>query len=244
MKIFLFGYGQMGKEIEKLALKRGHEIAGIYDPSHAFKFDQKAFNNADAIIDYTIPGSAVNNITKCFEANKPIIVGTTGWYDEMETVVEACKKYNGTMIYAPNFSLGANIMFSVSELLAKLLNNQDAYLISIHEKHHTQKKDAPSGTAITIADTIINNMSYVNSWEVLKEGELSEPKPGVIPVFYSREENVVGTHEIVLNSNIDRITIRHDAYNRAGFATGTLIATEWVVGKKGIFTMKDLFKTL
>ena len=234
----------MGKEIESLAQKRGHEIVGVYDPYHSVDFEQTAFNKADVVIDYTTPVTAVNNITQCFEANKPIVVGTTGWYDEMETIVKACKKYNGTLMYASNFSVGANIMFRVSELMAKLVNKQDAYSVSIHEKHHTKKKDAPSGTAITIADTIISNLNHVNSWEVLKEGELSDDKPGVIPIYYSREENVVGTHEIILDSSIDRVTVRHEAYNRSGFATGTLIATEWVVGKKGIYTMNDLFKSL
>ncbi|MBT3302701.1 MAG: 4-hydroxy-tetrahydrodipicolinate reductase [Bacteroidetes bacterium] len=244
MKIFLFGYGQMGKEIEKLAITRGHEITGVYDPYHAFKFSEKDFLNADIIIDYTTPGSAVYNITKAFEANKPIVVGTTGWYDEFDTVEALSKKYNGTLFYATNFSIGVNVMFSISELLAKMLNNQDSYLVSINETHHSKKKDAPSGTAITLAENLIKHMDFVDHWEKIEKGQEFEQKGGVIPIFYSREDEVVGTHEISLHSNVDKITIRHDAFNRTGFATGTLIATEWVADKRGIFTMKDLFQNI
>jgi 4-hydroxy-tetrahydrodipicolinate reductase len=244
MKLFLFGYGQMGKEIEKLALSRGHEISGVYDPYHAFKFEEKAFQAADAIIDYTTPGSAVYNITKAFESNKPIVVGTTGWYDEFPQIEALCKRHNGTLFYATNFSLGVNVLFSISELIAKMLNKQDSYKISIQETHHTKKKDAPSGTAITLAENIIKNMDHVNGWEKLEKGGAYEHKEGKIPVFFSREEDVVGSHEITLHSDVDKISIRHDAFNRTGFATGTLVATEWAVDKKGIFTMKDLFENI
>jgi 4-hydroxy-tetrahydrodipicolinate reductase len=244
MKIFLYGYCKMGKEIEKLAPSKGHEIIGVYDPYYAFKFEPKNFDNADLIIDYTTPGSVLYNIQKCFEANKPIVIGTTGWYSEFEYVKELCKKYNGSLFYSTNFSVGVNILIKISELLAKLMNNQDNYSISLHETHHIHKKDTPSGTAITIAETLIKNDNKLTKWESLEEGNKKEISGSVLPIYTKREGEVVGQHKIIVESNIDRISIEHEAFSRTGFATGTLIATEWLLGRKGIFTMKDLFENI
>lgn len=244
MKLFLFGYGQMGKEIEKLALERGHKISGICDPENAYKFDATAFADADIAIDYTTPESAVHNMTMSFEANKPIVVGTTGWYEQLDAVKKLCEKLNGTLFYATNFSIGVNVLFEMSELLSKMISQQDSYSVSISETHHTRKKDAPSGTAITLAEILIKNLDFVKTWKKLQTGDITENEKGVIPVYYSRENEVVGSHEIKIQSDIDQITLRHDAFSRAGFTAGTLIATEWVINKKGIFTMKDLFSNI
>lgn len=234
----------MGKEIEKFALSNGHEITGFYDPYFAFKFDQKCFDNAEVIIDYTSPGSAVYNIIKCFEANKPIVVGTTGWYDELPEVQKHCQKYNGALLYASNFSIGVNILFRVSELVASMVNKYNHYKINLFEAHHSQKKDAPSGTAINIANEMLSKLDNYNKWQSFPDDAKVNIEDGVLPIFYRREGDIVGIHELVIESNIDRLTIEHQAFNRSGFAAGTLIATEWLIGKKGIFTMKDIFETL
>ncbi|HPD64176.1 MAG TPA: 4-hydroxy-tetrahydrodipicolinate reductase [Bacteroidia bacterium] len=241
MKIFLFGYGKMGKEIEKMALSRGHEITGIYDPYFVFKFDSKAFENADIVIDFTTPGSAVYNIIKCFEANKPIVVGTTGWYHEFEEVENQCKKHNGALFYASNFSIGVHVMLKACELLAKMVNQYKSYKISISEAHHEHKKDAPSGTAITIANTMLRELDSYKEWKAYPDHSDARPDAGILPVYYHREGEIVGIHEVSIESDIDRIVIEHEAFSRAGFATGTLIATEWLIGKKGIYTMQHLF---
>lgn len=230
----------MGKEIEKCALSRGHEIIGIYDPYYVFKFDAKAFENADIVIDFTTPGSAVYNIIKCFEANKPVVVGTTGWYHEMEEVINQSKKHNGALFYASNFSIGVHVMLRACTLLAKMVNKHKSYKLSVSEIHHEHKKDAPSGTAITIANTLIKELDNYHEWKALPDNAQADIQPGVLPVYYHREGEVIGIHEVVIESEIDRIVIEHEAFNRTGFATGTLIAAEWLIGKKGIFTMQNL----
>jgi len=241
MKIFLFGYGKMGKEIEKTALSKGHEISGIYDPYNAFKFEQRQFENADIVIDFTTPGSAVYNIIKCFEANKPIVVGTTGWYDELPEVEKACSKHNGSLLYASNFSIGVNILFRACELIASIIKNYPEYKASIYEAHHNQKKDAPSGTAISMANEILKKQPAYKKWTTLPDDSDSTPEQSALPIYYRREGDIIGIHELVIESEIDRLCIEHEAFNRSGFATGTLIATQWLIGKKGIFKMKNIF---
>jgi len=244
MKLFLFGYGQMGKEVEKIILKRGHELVGVYDPYHQYKFEREKFEQADLIIDYTTPGSAVYNITQCFENNKPIVVGTTGWYHEFDQVVEKCREFNGTLFYATNFSIGVNILFKLNELLGKLLDHQSGYKVELFESHHIHKKDAPSGTALTLANSLIKNIKHLEELKILPEGSIETVNENALPVYFKREGDVVGRHRIAIQSDIDRLCIEHEAFNRSGFATGTLVASEWVLGKKGIFTMQDLFDNL
>jgi len=244
MKIFLFGYGKMGKEIEKLAIAQGHEIAGIYDPYSAFKFDQRNFDVADVVIDYTTPGSAVYNITKCFEANKPIVVGTTGWYDDLPEVEKTCIKHNGSLLYASNFSIGVNILFRACELVAAIIRNYPEYKATIYEAHHNQKKDSPSGTAITIANLIIGQHSNYLKWKEFPDDSKVNPEPHVLPIYYRREADIVGVHDLVIESPIDRLSVEHEAFSRTGFAAGTLIATQWLLDKKGIFTMKNIFEDI
>lgn len=229
MNIALLGYGKMGKIIEKVALERGHNI--ILKVSSATK--DYTLDHIDVAIDFSIPSSAVDNITKCLNQNIPIISGTTGWLDKYDDMVSLCSSKKGTFLYASNFSLGVNIFFELNNTLAKLLNDFQQYTVNIVETHHTQKLDAPSGTAISLAEGIIERTDYKN-WT------LDAPKQNEIGIFAERIENVPGTHEINYNSEVDSIQIKHTAHNRQGFAVGAVIAAEYVHDKKGIFTMKDV----
>jgi 4-hydroxy-tetrahydrodipicolinate reductase len=229
MKIALLGYGKMGKEIEKIAIKRGHTISHKIDSSNI----NFSLTNTDIAIDFSIPKGAVTNITNCFEQHIPVISGTTGWLDSFNEIVTLCEEKQGAFIYASNFSLGVNLFFELNKKLAKMIANFSDYEVSIEEIHHTQKLDAPSGTAITLANNIIVNSDYTN-WKL---GENSEK---TIPIRAKRIENVSGTHSIQYNSEIDSIEIKHTAYNRKGFALGAVIAAEWLIGKTGVFTMKDV----
>jgi 4-hydroxy-tetrahydrodipicolinate reductase len=242
MKLFLFGYGQMGKEIEKLAAEQGHEIIWRCDPSEANEFDEVKLREADIAIDYTIPGSTKANILECFKAHVPVVVGTTGWYDDFDLIKQKCEEYIGTLFYATNFSIGVNILFKINDILSKLLSVQRGYDLSITESHHTKKKDAPSGTAITLAQKIVENIPYLDNWTTLEFGTDFKKENRKFPVFFSREEGVVGEHKVKFESDIDQISIEHKAYTRQGFALGTLIASEWVVEKKGIYTMSDMLE--
>lgn len=230
MKIALLGYGKMGKTIEKIAIQRGHEIVLKVD-EHTKEYD---ISIADIAIDFSIPSVAYNNITNCFKNNVPVVCGTTGWLDNYNKAIEICKENNGAFIYASNFSLGVNIFFELNEQLAKMMRNLEQYDISMEEIHHTQKLDAPSGTAITLAEGIIKYTSK-NNWalDVTKSND-------EIPIIAKRIPDVPGTHSIAYTSEVDTIDIRHTAHNRQGFALGAVIASEWLVDKKGIFTMKDV----
>lgn len=229
MKIALLGYGKMGKMIEKIALSRGHEIIAKIDinstPTDIFK--------ADVAIDFSIPDAAFNNISLCLKSNVPVISGTTGWLDKYPEAVALCKKHDGAFIYASNYSLGVNIFFQINEYLAKIMNNHAQYNISMEEIHHTQKLDAPSGTAITLAEGIIKHTDKT-AWT------LEEPNTDEIPISAKRIDAVPGTHTVSYQSEIDRIDITHTANSREGFALGAVVAAEWIVGKSGVFTMKDV----
>jgi len=229
MKIALLGYGRMGKAIEKIALQRGHEIV-IKDAGVA-PYDIK---NADVAIDFSIPTAAFNNISNCLNNSIPVVSGTTGWLDKYDEALELCKNNNGAFIYASNFSLGVNIFFELNEQLAKMMNNLKDYNVSIEEIHHTKKLDAPSGTAITLAEGIINN-SDKKDWEL--DGKPSEKN---IPITAIRTPEVPGTHTTTYASDIDTIDIKHTAHNRTGFALGAVIAAEWLVDKKGVYNMRDV----
>lgn len=229
MKIALLGYGRMGKEIEKIALQRGHEI--VIKTSSDDSYD---ISTADVAIDFSIPTAAYNNITNCFDHNVPVISGTTGWLEKYDDALTYCKEKNGAFIYASNFSLGVNIFFELNNQLAKMMNALNDYNITMEEIHHTKKLDAPSGTAITLAEGIISNSSKT-SWE-LDTKSSSE----VIPITAKRIPDVPGTHSIAYVSEVDTIEIKHTAHNRKGFALGAVVAAEWILNKKGVFTMKDV----
>lgn len=229
MQIALLGYGKMGKVIERIALERGHTIVLKKSSSSTFE----GLQNADVAIDFSIPDTAVTHITECINNNIPVICGTTGWLKDYDKVVDLCNTKNGSFIYGSNFSLGVNIFFELNNYLAKMMYNLKQYNVSIEEIHHTQKLDAPSGTAISLANGIIENSAY-NSWTLAK-AEQNE-----IHIDAKRIENIPGTHSVFYDSEVDQIEIKHTAHNREGFALGAVIAAEWLVGKKGIFTMKDV----
>lgn len=230
MKIALLGYGKMGQTIEKIAKNRGHEIVLIADkdsPSYDISI-------ADVAIDFSIPDSAVGNISNCLNNNVPIISGTTGWLDSFEDMKTLCAKNEGAFIYASNYSLGVNIFFELNNHLAKMMGNLNQYDVAIEEIHHKQKLDEPSGTAITLAEGVISQTKNTQ-WELDKATQENS-----IPITAIRSPEVPGTHTITYDSEVDKIDIKHTAHNRQGFALGAVVAAEWIIGKKGVFTMKDV----
>ncbi len=229
MNIALLGYGRMGKSIETIALDRNHNIT-IKATSSTTTFD---FSETDVAIDFSIPSTAVNNIKKAIEAGVPVISGTTGWLDHYDEVLDYCRANDGTFLYASNFSLGVNIFFEINSRLSQLMASVEGYNTEIEEIHHTQKLDAPSGTAITLAEQIIDNTRY-------KGWTLNKPNSDELHIEAKRIPEVPGTHEITYNSEIDSISIKHTAHSRQGFALGAVIAAEWIKDKKGIFTMRDV----
>lgn len=229
MKIALLGYGRMGKEIEKIALSRGHEIVIRKDVG-----DTIDITKADVAIDFSVPSSAFDNITNCIENNVPVISGTTGWLDKYNEALTLCEEKKGAFIYASNYSLGVNIFFELNKQLAKMMSSLEDYNISMEEIHHTKKLDAPSGTAITLADGIIENTTKVD-WK------LGDKAPdNQIPIVAKRIPDVPGTHTVWYDSEVDSIEIKHTAHNRKGFALGAVVAAEWIIGKQGVFSMKDV----
>lgn len=229
MKIALLGYGKMGKVIERIALERGHEI--VLRKSGKDTFD--GLEHADVAIDFSIPDAAIGNISTCLNNNIPIISGTTGWLENYDKMASLCQEKNGAFIYGSNFSLGVNIFFQLNDYLAEIMSKIGQYKVAMEEVHHTQKLDAPSGTAITLAKGIIDNSDY-SSWA------LENAKEDEILIDAKRIENVPGTHSVFYNSDVDTIEIKHIAHNREGFALGAVVAAEWIQGKKGVFTMKDV----
>ncbi|NND51178.1 MAG: 4-hydroxy-tetrahydrodipicolinate reductase [Flavobacteriaceae bacterium] len=230
MRIALLGYGKMGKAIEKMAESRGHSIV----LKVTGKSDDFDITTADMAIDFSIPDAAKDNIANCLKNGIPVISGTTGWLNDYENMVTLCRERDGAFIYASNFSLGVNILFEMNRKLAKMMQGLSQYKIDIEEIHHTQKLDAPSGTAITLANCIIENSNYKN-WILNEEGTKES-----LAIKAKRMGKVPGTHIINFNSNVDKISIAHEAYNRDGFALGAVVAAEWLLGKTGIFTMKDV----
>jgi len=229
MKIALFGYGKMGKMIEQIALQRNHTIVAKID------MDTKsiAYDTFDVAIDFSMPNAAFDNIKGCLTHNVPIISGTTGWLERYDEATAICKAEDGAMIYASNFSLGVNIFFELNSYLANMMQHLEQYQVAMEEIHHTQKLDAPSGTAISLAQDIIADSRY-EGWQ-LDQGSATE-----IPITAKRIEKVPGTHTVSYESSIDSIDIKHTAHNREGFALGAVVAAEWIVGKTGIFSMKDV----
>jgi 4-hydroxy-tetrahydrodipicolinate reductase len=234
MKIAIIGYGKMGKTIEQLAQQNGHEVLLKIDANNTQDFQLANLQKADVAIEFSRPDTAYSNIMHCFEANIPVVCGTTAWLDQYDKVVDYCQKNNQAFFYASNFSIGVNIFFEINKKLAALMNHQKGYRVQLEEIHHIQKLDAPSGTAISLAEGIIEN-SEKTSWVTEKEGEHFE-----VPVYSKRINEVPGTHIIDYSSNVDSIKIEHVAHNRNGFALGAVIAAEWIINKKGVFKMKDV----
>tara|TARA_R110002126_G_scaffold277560_2_gene423556 strand:- start:43810 stop:44511 length:702 start_codon:yes stop_codon:yes gene_type:complete len=229
MKIALLGYGRMGKEIEKIAISRGHEIVIRKDVDDAVDITL-----ADVAIDFSVPNSAFNNITNCINNNVPVISGTTGWLDKYDDAVALCKEKKGGFIYASNYSVGVNIFFELNNQLAKMMSTLADYNVSMEEIHHTKKLDAPSGTAITLAEGVIENTSKA-AWVLGDKNTENE-----IPIVAKRIPDVPGTHTVWYTSDVDTIAIKHTAHNRKGFALGAVIAAEWILDKTGVFSMKDV----
>jgi len=229
MKIALLGYGKMGKTIEKMALQKGHEI--VYKSTSSSQSGN--FKDAQIAIEFSIAETAPANIKRCFEAQIPVVCGTTGWLDQKIDVEKACQNCNGSFIYASNFSVGVHLFFNLNKHLAKLMEPWNEYDIAIEEIHHTQKKDAPSGTAISLAEDVL---PFTNK----KKWALDNIAHDAIPIKALRETGVKGTHSVGFTSKIDTITIKHEAHTRDGFAKGAIIAAEFLIDKKGVFTMSDV----
>lgn len=234
MKIALLGYGKMGHEIEKAAIELGHSIGVVIDNESDWTEKAALLKDCDVAIEFSIPSIAVENMRRCFGLQVPVVVGTTGWYNQLQMITEICNSSNGTLFYASNFSLGVNIFFEINRRLASLLEAYPMYSPAMIEIHHTQKLDSPSGTAITLANDIIAANSLYKSYTT------GLPLEGEIPVQSIREGNITGTHSITWSSEADLITITHEAKNRRGFAFGAIMAASWIQGRKGVFTMKDM----
>ena len=235
MNIALIGYGKMGKIIESIAVSRGHCVNLKIDISNAEMLTVENLQKCDVAIEFTGPHSAFNNVMKCLEANIPIVCGSTGWLSQYDEAVELCNKQQGTMLYASNFSVGVNVFFEVNKLLAGLMSNLPDYDVSITEIHHTEKKDAPSGTAITLAEQILALVKRKETWENAETTDKSK-----LSIISERIDPAPGTHKICYSSTIDDIEIIHTAHNRNGFATGAVLAAEFLHNKKGVFSMKDV----
>ena len=239
MNIALIGYGKMGKAIEKIAEERGHRIVLICNSELSVKYAD--FENVDLAIEFTEPSLAVGHIEYCIDKNIPIVVGTTGWYDELDEIIEKVNDNKGSLLHATNFSIGVNIFFGINKKLAQLMSTTNEYKVSVEETHHLQKIDSPSGTGITIADDILSNNTNYLSW-VLGKNEVPYSNRNQFPLTSYRKPDVPGTHKISYNSEIDKIEISHEAHSRKGFALGAVIAAEYLINQKGVFQMKDVLK--
>jgi 4-hydroxy-tetrahydrodipicolinate reductase len=234
MNIALFGYGKMGKEIEAIALKRNHTIVLKINKNNIGTITEADLKKADVIIEFSTPHSVIENIKKCIAAQVPIVVGTTGWYDNFEEIKKLCSEKNGSLFHATNFSLGVNLFFKVNTYLAELMNKYTDYNVSMEEIHHIHKLDKPSGTAITLAEQIIKKIDRKTNWSI------DSKDANLLFIKDIREGEVPGTHIIKYQSEVDDIEIMHKAHNRKGFALGAVIAAEFLNGKKGIYTMSDI----
>lgn len=235
MKIALIGYGKMGKAIEEVALSKGHEVVLKIDLDNAVDFNQENIAKADVAIEFTGPHSAKQNVLKCLELGIPVVCGSTGWLADWQEVADTCAAKNGTLLYASNFSIGVNLFFELNKYLAKLMQPHTDYAVSMKEIHHTQKKDAPSGTAITLAEQIMEVLPNKKQWV----NHFSE-NPADLSILSERIDPAPGTHTITYHSVIDDIEITHTAHTRKGFASGAVLAAEFLPGKKGIYTMQQV----
>jgi 4-hydroxy-tetrahydrodipicolinate reductase len=245
MKIALLGYGKMGKIIEKMATDRNHEIVLKISSANLDELTTGNLQKADVAIEFSNPESVISNIKKCFEAGVPVVVGATGWYAEFNAIKQQCEAGNHALLYGTNYSVGVNIFFHVNKMLAKLMNNYPYYDVQIEEIHHTQKLDSPSGTAITIAEGIIENIDAKDKWEnyLVSDDNDSDAniKPNELLIESLRIDSVPGTHTVIYDSEVDSIEFKHTAHNRSGFALGAVLAAEWLQDRKGVFPIQDMF---
>jgi 4-hydroxy-tetrahydrodipicolinate reductase len=246
MKIALLGYGKMGKIIEQIALQRQHQIVLKIDRDNLHEATPENLKQADVAIEFSTPSSVLSNIDRCFEAGVPIVIGTTGWYEQLDGVKEKCLAGNHALLYGSNYSVGVNIFFHVNRILAKVMNNYPYYDVQVEEIHHTQKLDAPSGTAITIAEGILDGLDAKQKWKNVVVSDDAEPTEDTVAgdellIESLRIENVPGTHTVMYDSEIDTIEFKHTAHNRNGFALGAVLAAEWLKDKKGFFPVTDMF---
>ena len=230
MKIALVGYGKMGKIIEEVAIKKGHEIVARLNETPSVE----NLNSPDVVIEFSQPEAAFTNIKSCLDLQIPVVCGTTGWLSQKPDIEAIAEENSSAFLYGSNFSLGVNLFFALNEKLASLMNKFEVYGVQLEEIHHTHKKDAPSGTAITLAEGIIANDDRFDAWK------LEETKDTELGIFALREDEIPGTHKVFYRSDVDEIEIRHTAFSRNGFAQGAVIAAEWIIGKKGNFSMKDV----
>jgi 4-hydroxy-tetrahydrodipicolinate reductase len=243
MKIAILGYGKMGRIIEKFATERGHDIVLKVNIDNMEDLNINNLQKADVAIDFSTPDSALSNIELCFDAKLPIVVGTTGWYGHLQEVKNKCEDGNNTLLYASNFSVGVNVFFFVNKILAKIMNRYPQYEVQVEEIHHTEKLDAPSGTAMTIAEGILSELDRKNEWvnELIGSGDELITKPDQLLIESHRIEEVPGTHTVIYSSEVDDIEFKHKAHSRAGFALGAVLAAEWLQDKKGFYNITDMF---
>jgi 4-hydroxy-tetrahydrodipicolinate reductase len=243
MKIAILGYGKMGRIIEKFATERGHDIVLKVNIDNMDDLNIENLQKADVAIDFSTPDSALSNIELCFDAKLPIVVGTTGWYGHLQEVKNKCEDGNNTLLYASNFSVGVNVFFFVNKILAKIMNRYPQYEVQVEEIHHTEKLDAPSGTAMTIAEGILSELDRKNEWvnELIGSGVELITKPDQLLIESHRIEEVPGTHTVIYSSEVDDIEFKHKAHSRAGFALGAVLAAEWLQDKKGFYNITDMF---
>jgi len=261
MKIALIGYGKMGHIIEEIALSRGHQVVATIDINNLEDFDSEAFKSADVAIEFTTPKTALGNVDRCLAAGVPVVVGSTGWYDQLASVAEKVKAADGSLFWASNFSIGVNVFVAVQKYMARIMNNYPNYDVAMEETHHIHKLDSPSGTAITIAEAITSNLDRKQHWketacvwqhedmsvDVARNAEVgttfASHNPEELEVVAFRRGEVPGIHTVVYDSEVDTITMTHSAKSRRGFALGAVVAAEWMGdGKKGVYTMTDLMK--
>jgi len=245
MKIALLGYGKMGKIIERIALSRKHEIVLIINSENAHELTAENLQKADAVIEFTRPELVLDNIDECLNAGVPVVVGTTGWYEMLSEVKQKCLENNGALMYASNFSVGVNVFFHINKLLARVMNNYPYYEVQVEEIHHIHKLDSPSGTAITIAEGIIENLDTKKEWlNVLTTDDKNDDEniaPHQLLIESMRIDSVPGTHTVIYDSEVDTIEFKHTAHNRNGFALGAVLAAEWLHNKKGFYTVDAMF---
>jgi 4-hydroxy-tetrahydrodipicolinate reductase len=245
MKIALLGYGKMGKIIEKIAISRKHEIVLTVGVDNLHDLTTENLQKADAVIEFSTPAAVIDNIKHCFAAGVPVVVGTTGWYDQLPEIKQQCEQGDNTLLYGSNFSVGVNVFFHVNRLLAKMMNNYPYYDVQVEEIHHMQKLDAPSGTAITIAEGIIENLDSKSEWvNVLTTDDKDDDGQAAgnqLLIESMRIDSVPGTHTVIYDSEVDTIEFKHTAHNRNGFALGAVLAAEWVHNKKGFYSVEAMF---
>lgn len=243
MKIVLLGYGKMGRLIERLAIQRGHQIHLVVDENNYEDITTNDIADADVAIDFSTPDAVLQNIERCFDAALPLVVGTTGWYEKLDEVKQKYLNSNNALLYGSNFSIGVNVFFHINKLLAKVMNPYRQYDVQVEEIHHIHKLDAPSGTAITIAEGILEHIDSKTSWLNNLIGDSHEliPKADELLIESHRIDEVPGTHTVVYSSEVDQIEFKHTAHSRAGFALGAIIAAEWLLGKTGFYQVTEIF---